>query len=54
MSAVAEAIAIKWQHAVHMPKIDHDLKEIVVVPFDVSFNRRLGQLQAEMKRLNYV
>ena len=43
-----------WQYARFMPTIDHELKRITIVAFDNDTRRRLGQLQGEMRRLNYV
>ena len=46
--------AARWQHARFMPALDHDLKALVAVQFDLSGLQRLGQLQAEMRRLHYI
>ena len=42
-----------WRKAKYMTRIDHDLKNIVAVQFVLPEFRRLGQLRAELKRLNY-
>ena len=42
-----------WQHAKYMAVIDHDLKAIVTRQFDLPSFRRLGQLRAELRKLNY-
>jgi hypothetical protein len=36
-----------------MPYIDHDLRGIATIAFDRATVRRLGQLQAEVRRLDY-
>ena len=46
--------AENWENARMMVAIDHDLKELVVVPFDRADFQRLGILQGETRRLNYV
>jgi hypothetical protein len=43
----------QWKYAKSMPKIAHELKAIIMVPFSGCDRRRIGQLQAEMKRRNY-
>ena len=43
-----------WRHAKHMPQVDHDLKALITVRFDSKYFRRLGQIQNDLKRLNYV
>jgi hypothetical protein len=43
-----------WQHARKMASIDHDLKNVIAVPFELNRFRRLGQLRGDLKRLNYV
>ena len=42
-----------WQRARFMPTIDIDLHALTVVPFESAGFRRLGQLQADMRRLNW-
>ena len=42
-----------WKDAKKMARIDHDLKAIIVCPFDLANFRRIGQLRAELQRLNY-
>lgn len=37
----------------YMPMLDHDLKLLTITTYDHSTLKRLGQLQAEMRRLNY-
>ena len=43
----------EWKDAKKMAGIDHDLKAIIVCPFDLANFRRIGQLRAELQRLNY-
>ena len=42
-----------WHQAKYMAAIDHDIKAIVTIPFTLVTFRRLGQLKAGLKRLNY-
>jgi hypothetical protein len=42
-----------WSQAKYMAAIDHDIKAIIAAPFALATFRRLGQLKAELKRLNY-
>ena len=42
-----------WQHARRMASIDHELKDIVTTEFHRETFKRLGQLQAELRRRNY-
>jgi hypothetical protein len=44
---------VVWQHARKMASIDHDLRDLTAVRFDIAHFQRLGQLQAELKRRNY-
>ena len=43
----------QWIDAIRMPALDGRLKCIVAVPFEASWYQRLGQLQAEMRRLGW-
>jgi hypothetical protein len=43
----------QWRYARHMTVIDDDLKDLVWAPFKGEEVRRLGQLQAELRRRNY-
>jgi hypothetical protein len=49
----SEVEAAVWHQARLMPYIDHDLRGIATVAFDRATVRRLGQLQAEVRRLDY-
>ena len=42
-----------WAKARCMPALDDSLKTIVAVPFDAASYRRLGELQAEMRRRDW-
>eukprot|EP00973_Karenia_brevis_P040259 5561140-Karenia_brevis.AAC.1 len=42
-----------WHLARHMASLDHELRAIIVVPWDSRNFKRLGQLRAEMRRLNW-
>ena len=48
-----EMNASQWIHAQWMSVICHDLKNILTASFDPTTFKRLGQLGAEMRRLNY-
>ena len=54
MDADARLDITRWQHARLMPAVDHDIKNLVATRFDLLELRRLGQLQADMRRWNYV
>lgn len=43
-----------WKHARYMPRLSEDLKMMIITPFDAVHFCRAGQLQAEMKRRNYI
>ena len=43
-----------WKYAVLMPYICHDTKHILMGPFVKEDFRRIGQLRADMARLDYV
>ena len=49
----SEVEAAVWHQARLMPDIDHDLRGIATIAFDRATVRRLGQLQAEVRRLDY-
>ena len=42
-----------WLNAVLMPVLDPDLKTIVTAPFAADGFRRIGVLQAELRRLGW-
>ena len=42
-----------WDFAVKMPAIDHELKQIITVPFNLTGFYTLRRIQAECRRLNY-
>ena len=42
-----------WDCAVKMPAIDHELKQIITVPFNLTDFYTLRRIQAECRRLNY-
>ena len=54
MAAPFDSGCAEWRYARHMTVIDQDLKDLVWAPFAGEDLRRLGQLQAELRRLNYI
>ena len=48
-----DADHVDWLDAVLMPALDHESRSLVVTPFDGQYFRRLGFLQAEMRRLQW-
>ena len=42
-----------FANACWMPILSHDLKNLVVVPFEISRFQRLGMLQSQMRRLGW-
>ena len=42
-----------WDQARFMPALDHELKSIIAVPFDLSTYERLGSLQSQARRLGW-
>ena len=54
METGARSDDARWQYARFMPWLDHDLKEVTAVRFNVTEYKRLGQIRADMKRRNYV
>ena len=49
----ADAPARCWRKARYMPALDYELRAIVLRPFAVDRYRRLGELQAEIRRLGW-
>ena len=47
------AISDDWRYARKMPQLDHETKALIVVPFHRDGFKRIGQLHAQMRRLNY-
>ena len=45
--------ANSWPCAKYMAQLDPNLKKIVAVPVDATSRRRLGELQAESRRLDW-
>ena len=43
-----------WSHAKWMPSISHEMKKIIMIPFNRDERHRAGQLQAQLRRLNYM
>eukprot|EP00973_Karenia_brevis_P091606 12408310-Karenia_brevis.AAC.1 len=39
-----------WSHARHMPAIDRELRHLVTIQFNAATFKRLGVLQAQLKR----
>ena len=42
-----------WQHAKWMTTLQYDLRALMVVPFALAELKRLGELQAELRRNNW-
>eukprot|EP00973_Karenia_brevis_P068285 9499557-Karenia_brevis.AAC.1 len=45
-----QCLAQCWDHVSWMPKLDTELKALVIVPFQAHEIQRLGQIQAELRR----
>ena len=44
---------LAWVDAKRMPALDHQLKCMVAVPFEPGSFRRLGQVQADARRMDW-
>ena len=43
----------KWLGAKYMPQLDVALKAIVVVPFNATHVKRIGEIRAELRRRDW-
>ena len=43
----------KWLGAKYMPQLDVALKVIVVVPFNATHVKRIGEIRAELRRRDW-
>eukprot|EP00973_Karenia_brevis_P029103 4014792-Karenia_brevis.AAC.1 len=42
-----------WSKARYMPHLCQEMRAIIAIKFDATSFRRLGQIQAEIRRLNW-